>query len=120
MSFLRIKTIDTRQYLYEETRGSGGYQKSKSLGRIGFGFWYCLGVLLNNLMEPNAFSLEQYYAEEDAARRDIEQREAEKARLAEVIDPTTYDTKPEEVSEPDKEVADPSDSSESSEPATTE
>jgi hypothetical protein len=89
--FLRVKTIQHRQYLYEEERGSSGYQKSHSLGRIGWGFWYFLGVLIENLTEPNAFSLDEYHAQQQAAERDFREKEAEAQRLVEVVNPATYD-----------------------------
>jgi hypothetical protein len=91
MSFIRVKTHPSgRQYLYEEIRGSHGYQKSTSLGRIGSGFFFWLGVLISNVTEPNAFSLDTYYDEQEAQRRDFERSQQERDRLAEVVDPTSY------------------------------
>lgn len=90
MSFLRVKTVRPgAQYLYEEIRGAGGYQKSTSLGRIGFGFWWALGVLLDNLSEP--WAVGEVEALHQADERDLRETEAAEQRLEDVVNPATYD-----------------------------
>jgi hypothetical protein len=90
-----IKWIKGNPYLYEQHsfRDTSGKVKSPTryIGRVTVPFMYYLGVLLNNITEPNAFSLDAYYDEEEAQRRDIERSQQERDRLAEVVDPTSYD-----------------------------